>query len=201
MISIEHINTNAMYILIKSSQTHVWLHGFSYGNPTNRMWKLLTGELGDFAGLLPRDSPIEILNTLPRDFQIGLTDVALIPGSDAAEFSKSVMQTWIPNFYLRLRAHVERVRESEKFETYQGPAICAFAGKRQFSILYPRAEPKNVPFGQLPDSIPLPPGWPFPRAVCQIWILPSSSGRAAMTHEQRYGPYLALAKAVKSTNG
>ena len=38
----------------------------------------------------------------------------------------------------------------------------------------------------------LPPNWPLPSS-CEVWVLPSSSGRAAMTREQRSEPYERLA--------
>lgn len=156
------------------------------------MWKLLTGELGEFEGLLPRNSPIELQNKLPSEFEIGLTDVALVPGNDAAELSDKVMLCWRPNLYARLRAHVERVNQT----SYLGPSICAFTGKRQFTTLFESGKaPKNVPFGKLPADVPLPPTWPFPH--CQVWVLPSSSGRAAMTHEQRFTPYKQLAEELR----
>jgi hypothetical protein len=166
------------------------------------MWKLLQGQLlskedTEVCGLVPRDAPIELQNKLPSELGIGLTDIACIPGSDAAAISRSTMERWIPHFYGRLKSHVSRVKNSghEHSDNYVGPTLIAFTGKRQFSMLYPASrEPKNVPFGLLPDSIPLPPGWPFPRDKSKIWILPSSSGRAAMSHEQRVAPYQALAQ-------
>jgi len=176
-----------------SKQTHVWTHGYNYGNPTNRMWKLLTGELGDFEGLVPKDSPIESQNRLPSDLGIGLTDVALVPGSDASELSLRVMLSWRASLYARLRDHVRRVSDAN----YGGPKICAFTGKKQFTSLFESPPSKVIPFGRLPDDVPLPPGWPFEdRSQVQVWVLPSSSGRAAMTHEQRFTPYKQLAEEV-----
>ena len=71
-----------------------------------------------------------------------------------------------------------------------GPKIVAFAGKRQYSHLFDRL-PSSVATGRQPiDS--LPPGWPFDPDTTEVWVLPSSSGRAAMTREAREGPYVAL---------
>ena len=39
----------------------------------------------------------------------------------------------------------------------------------------------------------LPSGWPLDRRACEVWVLPSTSGAAAMSREERWGPWRALA--------
>lgn len=79
-----------------------------------------------------------------------------------------------------------------------GPAVVAFAGKRQYGQLFDRV-PKRIETGkQEPDA--LPPGWPFKKegeGATEVWVLPSSSGRAAMTKEAREGPYVELGKKLR----
>lgn len=79
-----------------------------------------------------------------------------------------------------------------------GPAVVAFAGKRQYGQLFDRV-PKRIETGkQEPDA--LPPGWPFRakgEGATEVWVLPSSSGRAAMTKEAREGPYVELGKKLR----
>lgn len=38
-------------------------------------------------------------------------------------------------------------------------------------------------------------GWPFPGST-QVWVLPSTSGAAPMTREERVGPYKQLAQEI-----
>jgi len=132
------------------------------------MWKLLTGTLGDgFDGVLPKDYDYTLQNTLPSDYGIGIASIATIPGNDAGKISKPVMRMWIENFYGRLRLHIERVRDAEGLTSYKGPMVVAFEGKRHFGLLYPD-EPLHIPFGCLPRSFPLPPGWPCDSDLCKF---------------------------------
>lgn len=41
----------------------------------------------------------------------------------------------------------------------------------------------------------VPAGWPFPPST-EVWVMPSSSGRAALTIAQRTTPYRELAERV-----
>jgi G:T/U-mismatch repair DNA glycosylase len=195
-----HVTEGRLKILLvgHNPSTHVWANGWAYGNPTNRMWKLLTGELGKATsdGILPKGLPFESQNRMPQDYGVGLTSIALVPGNDANKLSKRYMQAWFKHFYHRLASHRERVRQLEGHNGYKGPSIIAFEGKRQFHILFDQ-EPKNLAYGSLPDNIAYPSNWPFKREDSQIWILPSASGRAALSHAERLGPYAALAAACK----
>lgn len=168
-------------------------------NPTNRMWKLLTGTLGKdpFDGVLPKNYDPYTQNSLASDHGVGIASIASLPGSDANQIPKAVMKGWIQNFYGRLRSHVKRVQNAEQHDGYKAPTVIAFEGKRHFGLLFD-SEPRNVPFGPLSDDFPLPPDWPFPRGSCTIWILTSSSGRAALSHAERIAPYAALAQHLRS---
>mmetsp|Transcript_19866 Transcript_19866/g.63752 ORF Transcript_19866/g.63752 Transcript_19866/m.63752 type:complete len:325 (-) Transcript_19866:375-1349(-) len=170
---------------------HAWASGYFYSNPTNRMWKLLTGQLldkdgaGAFDGVFPADTPIEAQNNLPSEFGVGLTDMGLEPGNDANAYGKSVMLGWAQGLFRRLAAHKERAGGA--------PALVAFTGVRQFRMMFPNNIGAIEPGEQ---TRPMPVGWPFEPAETRVWVLPSSSGRAVMTHERRRAPYAALAQAV-----
>jgi hypothetical protein len=43
-----------------------------------------------------------------------------------------------------------------------------------------------------------PPGWPCPASATDVFVLPSSSGRAALTNEARRAPYVELAARVNA---
>lgn len=181
--------------MLTRSQTHVWLHGFNYGNPTNRMWKLLTGQLGgvEFDGLLPKSLDVAAQNELPSQYHIGFADVGLLPENDAAKVD---LKPWIASFYARLARHVKDVQLAEGNDEYKGPRCLAFTGKGQFQALYPGGV-KQLEFGVLSERVGWPASFPISRAHTTIFILPSSSGRAVMTHAERIAPYAALAQFVK----
>lgn len=167
-------------------------------------------------GLVPTDASLVDQNVLPLTMGIGITDVgAEFPGSNANNFKENVVKQWKRSFFNRLRLHVERagksiqkygieIRKSEdlgesKHNSAQctchkmmfpcaAPKFVAFCGKRQFSLLF------NPPLSRVSigHQDRLPAGWPLCPKHTRVWVLPSPSGRAAMTSEARQGPYLAI---------
>ncbi|GMF40791.1 unnamed protein product [Phytophthora fragariaefolia] len=123
----------------------------------------------------------------------------LQPGNDAS------------NFFQRLRRHAAQVCRNEhegvaikheddgnnnaqqlKCKLPHAPMLIAFSGKRQFSWLFSPPLSKIESYGK---QTRLPAGWPHDlRADSEVWVLPSSSGRAAMTTAQRTLPYQQLAE-------
>lgn len=65
--------------------------GFSYSNPTNRMWSLIVGSLAplSWGGILPADTPVSMQNAMPYLYGVGFTSIGLEPGNDAAKYSKA----------------------------------------------------------------------------------------------------------------
>ncbi|TYZ69195.1 hypothetical protein PybrP1_004166 [[Pythium] brassicae (nom. inval.)] len=200
---------------------HAWQSGYSYSNPTNRMWSLIVGSLPPllWRGILPAGTPVSMQNSMPHLFGVGFTSIGLEPGNDAAKYTKETMARWKADFFRRLRAHVKRVCENQhgpagvKSETahdsaapaavaaaaasrrcthLHGPLLIAFSGKRQFSFLFTPPLSKIESYGV---QTRLPQEWPrecVPES--EVWVLPSSSGRSALTHEQRSTPYRQLAE-------
>lgn len=58
------------------------------------------------------------------------------------------------------------------------------------SILFSEHRPASITPGR---QRVLPSGWPLDRRACEVWVLPSTSGAAAMSREERWGPWRALA--------
>ena len=98
------------------------------------------------------------------------------------------MLEWKKDFYHRLVQHVRRVQD-------QAPILVAFMGKRQFSQLFDPPLKKVESYG---IQTRLPTDWPVECRQSEVWVLPSSSGRAAMTVAERMQPYQSLAKRVQS---
>lgn len=119
----------------------------------------------------------------------------------ACLLTTAVLQ-WKNDFFRRLRAHTKRVCENEHSTNgttsdspctlSHGPLLIAFSGKRQFSFLFSPPLAKVESYGR---QTRLPQDWPHD-CVCEseVWVLPSSSGRSALTHEQRSTPYKQLAE-------
>ncbi|EQC29435.1 hypothetical protein SDRG_12897 [Saprolegnia diclina VS20] len=179
---------------------NAWQSGFSYSNPSNRMWKLLMGDFHgqSWPGVLPPDWTMADQNAMPHELGVGFSDLGHEPGNDAAAYGKATMQQWTREFYDRMRAHMQRVQANlhatasgDCSSVYaHGPMLVAFMGKRQYTYLF---DPplKKVDTGHQ-DPSTLPPDWPLPPS-CEVWVLPSSSGRAAMTDKARCAPYRDLA--------
>ncbi|KAL3667362.1 hypothetical protein V7S43_007588 [Phytophthora oleae] len=193
---------------------HAWKTGYSYSNPTNRMWMLLTGTLAphSWKGIVPSTARIPEQNILPLVHGVGFTSIGMEPGNDASKYGKRTMEAWRDSFFQRLRRHAAQVclndhseamkRENEgeevrktKCELPHAPILVAFSGKRQFSWLFSPPLSKIENYGK---QTRLPPGWPHElRADSEVWVLPSSSGRAAMTTAQRTLPYQQLAERLR----
>jgi G:T/U-mismatch repair DNA glycosylase len=170
-----------------------WEQGFAYANPSNMLWQLLTGgPLGvnqgsaAFAGVLPAGLALAAQNELPATHGVGFTDLGLVPESDAAAFSDAETRAMVPDLLRRLRAHARRAGRA--------PLLVAFTGVKQFRAVFAGQLPAKgaVPLGEWLGERP--PGWPF-GAATRVWVLPSSSGRAVLSHEQRARPYRELAQA------
>ena len=173
--------------------THAWTSGYPYSNPSNRFFLLLRS-----AGLFPPTWRAADCDAAPALLSLGITDLGCEPGSDAKEFGRAKMLAWRGELYARLRAHLDRASAW----TGAPPAACAprlvgFTGKRQWASLF---EPPLA--GGFDHGVQRvrPPGWPLDEAT-EVWVLPSSSGRAAMTVEARMGPYLALGRRVAELGG
>ncbi|CAI5731585.1 unnamed protein product [Peronospora farinosa] len=211
----EHYPEHRLRLLIvgHNPSDHAWKTGYSYSNPTNRMWKLLTGTLSpqSWKGILPTTAKIAEQNVMPHVLGVGFTSIGLEPGNDASKYGKTTMEAWRGSFFLRLRRHAAQVciydhnndiamkhgddGELMKCQLAHAPTIIAFSGKRQFSWLFSPPLSKIERFGK---QTRLPSGWPHElRADSEIWVLPSSSGRAAMTTAQRTMPYQQLAESVR----
>ncbi|ETV86856.1 hypothetical protein H257_01905 [Aphanomyces astaci] len=181
---------------------HAWQSGYSYSNPTNRMWKLLAGEYfkTTWTGVLPPGWTMADQNKMPHVLGIGFSDLGIEPGNDASTYGRKTMTEWKHAFYIRLRRHLHRVAatlhrvddaSSCSNEYQHGPLLVAFSGKRQYSFLFDPPSKRAIPNGKQ-DPSTLPRDWPLPPS-CEVWVLPSSSGRAAMSEAQRCQPYMDLA--------
>jgi TDG/mug DNA glycosylase family protein len=168
---------------------HSYSSGLPYSNPSNRFYHLLR-----LAKIVPTSFLAKDANRMPAELGIGVTDLGLEAGSDANEYGKPIMRKWAACLRRRLSAHLHRAGGVP-------PAIVAFTGKRQFSVLWEgaksAAEIAALPFGKQTE---VPPNWPFRGDCSELWLLRSSSGRAAMTTEERNAPYEQLGRRLAQMN-
>ncbi|DAZ97844.1 TPA: hypothetical protein N0F65_002514 [Lagenidium giganteum] len=197
-----------LLIVGHNPSSHAWQNVVRSSNPSNHMWRLLTGTLPPlppWQGVLPADAQVVEQNCMPFAHGIGMTSIGLEPGNDAAKYGKDTMVQWRRCFYRRLQRHMQRVcRLTHGADATastgaiccsdpsgHAPMIIAFSGKRQFSWMFSPPLTKVEHFGR---QSRFPPDWPREARVgVELWVLPSTSGRAAMTREERALPYQQLA--------
>ena len=165
---------------------HAWSSGYPFSNPSNRFWNLLRS-----GSIVPDNWRPCDADALPALLGIGWTDLGCEPGSDASEFKRAALLRWRTDQYDRLNAHLARVAAWNGGDTAShAPALVAFAGKRQWASLFEPPLPGGFPHGVQSSR---PPGWPLPPST-EVFVLPSSSGRAVMTAAERQGPYAELGR-------
>ena len=212
-----------LLVIGHNPSTHSWASGWSYSNPSNNFWKLLArgdvvpehwtaedcprlpAELGvgfTDAGCVPGNDAGKYGRAEMRAWRDDL--FARLRGhllrASGFDFDRRLDGGWVeeeeevggaraedPGSDAHLVAAV-RAASRDGF----GPAIVAFAGKRQYAQLFDSV-PKSIDAGRQ-DPATLPPGWPLDPDRTEVWVLPSSSGRAAMTREAREGPYVELGR-------
>ncbi len=143
--------------------------GHYYGHPGNAFWRLLSG-----SPLVARTVTATDDRTL-LDGGIGFTDLVKRVVTDSTQVTAEELRTAIPAFLERLGRAAPR-------------AVC-FTGARQFTAIYPRAWHAR--------------GWgrqPVPAlAGAAVWVIPSTSGRAARYRGEAAAVLRALAASLGRT--
>ncbi len=157
-----------------------WNTGRFYGNPSNRFWRLLTE-----SKILSPNVSTPCDDIMPDEYGMGFTDLGCVPGNNANSYRRDTMIRWRSDLWERLKSHA--IRSGAE------PKIIAFTGIRQWSQLFEPIQPRTK-FG-IQDEHLRPPGWPYVDA--EVWVLPSSSGRAAYTFKERILPYHELSERLE----
>ena len=155
-----------------------WDSGHYYSNPSNLFWRLMRE-----SELIPEHFLGVCDDQMVTELSFGFTDVIRVPGSDASKINRMDFIEQRDEFYNRISVHASRIKSY--------PRVIAFIGKRQFAQLF---DPplKSTKFGiqsKVPKSLPI---------ESEIWVLPSSSGRAAMKWTDRLKPYQKLSKRMQN---
>lgn len=116
-----------LIILGMNPSDHAWKSGFSYSNPSNWFFHLLSFITG-------RKHGTDEINDIPGFHGIGFTDLGMVKGSDAREFTRKTIANFRDDLYERLEAHVSRVQATcaehgiELTREQAEPSIVAFTG-------------------------------------------------------------------------
>lgn len=200
-----------MIIVGINPSQQAWKQGHYYANPTNKMWAILKS-----TEIAPSDHIRGACDDhlMPHASGVGFTDLGLgVPETQSSRLKPSDFAAWRPLFFNRLANHAKQAG--------QAPRIIAFAGKKQFMELFSKISKKRKAISthtredtiisaptttttaiQLQDACPsqihygkqfvLPTCWPLPVKETDVYVVPSTSGAAALSHADRYGPWQEL---------
>lgn len=188
-----------------------WLKGHYYANPSNRMWHLLRK-----ASIIPENFTAEKDQDCPSCCGVGFTDLMVgIPETKSNLFSDSEVSSYRSSFYSRLIGHVHRAASGAGIDNANAfPKVIAFSGVRQWRALFAEkpvgsskrkrqlhCEDDNIDKSTKSNTNctygiqkELPSDWPVELEQSIVFLLPSSSGAAALTADARESPYLELGR-------
>ena len=157
-----------------------WNTGHYFANPSNRFWTLL--HRAGLCGHPAANQDDHLVQT--RGF--GFCDVLEAPGSDAQQLSRSLMRQNIPEFMKRIEKYAISMNGTLK-------RVC-FIGKRQWKHLFDHQLPR-CSHGIQPRDL-RPEQWPEILDGVEVWVMPSPSGRAVLSKEERQSTYNDLSSAI-----
>jgi G:T/U-mismatch repair DNA glycosylase len=108
------------------------------------------------------------------------------PGSDAQQLTRNLMRQNIPVFMKRIEKYATSMNGTLK-------RVC-FIGKRQWKHLFDHQLPRCSHGIQSTDLRPE--QWPEILNGVEVWVMPSPSGRAVLSQEERQATYNDLGSAI-----
>ena len=165
-----------------------WETGHYFANPTNRFWKLITQSgLGDSVQPKNEAEIVQINDDMMVANGFGFTDFIEIPGNDANAIKMAEILANKEIFIKRIEKYANDINSQLK-------RIC-FVGKKQWKQQFSQALAKCEHGLQDADLRPL--LWSKQINDLDIWVLPSPSGRAVISDNDRLKPYLWLSESLK----
>ena len=166
-----------------------WETGHYFANPTNKFWKLINESgLRDYVQSENDAEIIQINDDVMVINGFGFTDFIEIPGNDANAIEMADIIANREIFMKRIENYASNINSQLK-------RLC-FVGKKhwkqQFTKVLTRCE------HGLQDEILRPLHWPEKINKLDIWVLPSPSGRAVISNDQRLKTYQLLSEAIKN---
>ena len=165
-----------------------WETGHYFANPTNKFWQLITQSgLGDSFQPENEAEIVQINDDMMVANGFGFTDFIEIPGNDANAIKMADILANKEIFIKRIEKYANDINSQLK-------RIC-FVGKKQWKQQFSQVLAKCEHGLQDADLRPL--HWPKQINDLDIWVLPSPSGRAVISNNDRLKPYLWLSEALK----
>lgn len=162
-----HPGLDLVFVGINPGETSARL-GHYYANPGNAFWRLLSASPLVSRPVTPTDDA-SLAHAHP--FRIGFTDVVKRVETDSAKVTPAEVRANVEGFRARLR-------------TARPRAVC-FTGGRQFDDLFPGVRPRHD-WGRQPVDLD----------GAEVWVIPSTSGRAAAHRGHIAGVLLDLARSL-----
>ena len=165
-----------------------WETGHYFANPTNKFWKLIDeSELLDSVQYENADEIVQINDDMMVASGFGFTDFIETPGNDANSIKMADIIANREVFTKRIENYANNINSQLK-------RLC-FVGKKQWKQQFSQSLAK-CDHG-LQDADLRPSHWPKQINDLDIWVLPSPSGRAVISNNDRLKPYLLLSEALK----
>ena len=165
-----------------------WETGHYFANPTNKFWKLIDeSELLDSVHYENADEIVQINDDMLVASGFGFTDFIETPGNDANSIKMADIIANREVFMKRIENYANNINSQLK-------RLC-FVGKKQWKQQFSQPLAKCEHGLQVADLRPS--HWPKQINDLDIWVLPSPSGRAVISNNDRLKPYLLLSEALK----
>ena len=165
-----------------------WETGHYFANPTNKFWKLIDeSELLDSVQYENADEIVQINDDMMVASGFGFTDFIETPGNDANSIKMADIIANREVFMKRIENYANSINSQLK-------RLC-FVGKKQWKQQFSQPLAKCEHGLQVADLRPS--HWPKQINDLDIWVLPSPSGRAVISNNDRLKPYLLLSEALK----
>lgn len=177
-----------------------WQSGYYFANPSNQFWKLLKqsqllvtksgiSKTHATSNMQTGETNSHHLEKTQRNEQImlangfGFTDFIESPGNDANAITKEEIKAAKDIFATRIEKYANDINSQLK-------RIC-FIGKKQWKQQF-TPNLKRCKHG-LQDAELRPLHWPKRIKELEVWVLPSPSGRAVISKQERLHSYAQLA--------
>ena len=159
-----------------------WETGHFFASPSNRFWAIMEHSGLSGSDLAKND------DEMVENLGFGFCDVVEQPGNNAGTLSRKEMTAHQSEFLNRIEHYAKSMNGSLR-------RLC-FVGKRQWKCLFTPVLTKAEHGVQ--SNLLRPKNWPAALEDLEVWVLPSTSGRAVISWEERMVPYIDLSKTIEA---
>ena len=166
-----------------------WETGNYFASPTNQFWKLIEKSgLDDSIHHVKNRKIAQITDDIMVKMGFGFTDFIEKPGNDANAINKAVINANRGDFPKRIEKYANSINSELR-------RLC-FVGKKQWKQQFNQNLSKCNHGLQGVELRPK--HWSINVQKLEVWVLPSPSGRAVISHAERLESYILLANSLKN---